>query len=98
MIGVGYLSIPVSFLAVLPLGLLYLLKGCVRKLITLHKWPKAEVKAICGHIIRLLLNTPKKHQKIRTFAIFQKFQWRINILNDSSQFSEDIMEIYIWKN
>ena len=25
-------------------------------------------------------------------------QWRINILNASSQSSEDFMEIYIWKN
>ena len=52
-----------------------------------------------------MVYTLKKHQKIQTIAIFQKFltqqkhwsQWRTNILNDTTQFSEDMREIYIEK-
>ena len=49
------------------------------------------------------LDILKKHKKIETIAIFETFltqekyctQWRINNLNDTTQFSEDIMEIYM---
>ena len=39
-----------------------------------------------------MLNTLQKHKQIRTFAIVLNGEF--NNLNDTSQFSEDIMEIY----
>ena len=60
------------------------------------------VEIICQKL-HMQIYTLKKHQKIRTIGIFQKFlteemhcsQWRINILNNTTQFSEDMREIYI---